>query len=138
MADIKKNRRRSQRIKVIHDLAFQIKPTMVVKVLNISEHGLLIESPIGLPLTGTWNVTVKAPSGPKIIRTRVARCRLKMVMQDDGSVARVYHTGLEFTEDYAGTEEVLALISEVCNFEEPAEMTADPDPVTDGKIVQAM
>ncbi len=136
MADIKKDRRRSQRFEVNQELAGQIKPTMTVRVLNISEHGLLIESPIGLPLTGTWNVTVKAPSGPKIIRARVARCRLKMVMQDDGSVARVYHTGLDFTEEYAGTEEVLALISEVCTFEEPAEMMADP--ATDGGIAQAM
>jgi hypothetical protein len=136
MADIKKDRRRSQRYKVNQELAGQIKPTMTVRVLNISENGLLIESPIGLPLAGTWNVTVKAPSGPKIIRARVARSRLKMVMQDDGSVARVYHTGLDFTEEYAGTEEVLALISEVCTFEEPAEMTADP--ATDGGIAQAM
>ena len=136
MADIKKDRRRSQRFEVNQELAGQIKPTMTVRVLNISEHGLLIESPIGLPLAGTWNVTVKAPSGPKIIRARVARSRLKMVMQDDGSVARVYHTGLDFTEEYAGTEEVLALISEVCTFEEPAEMTADP--VTNGGIAQAM
>ncbi len=136
MADIKKDRRRSQRFEVNQELAGQIKPTMTVRVLNISEHGLLIESPIGLPLAGTWNVTVKAPSGPKIIRARVARSRLKMVMRDDGSVARVYHTGLDFTEEYAGTEEVLALISEVCTFEEPAEMTADP--ATDGGIAQAM
>ena len=136
MADIKKDRRRSQRLKVNQKLAGQIKPTMAVRVLNISEHGLLIESPIGLPLAGTWSVTVRAPSGPKIIRARVARCRLKMVTQDDGLVARVYHTGLEFTEEYAGTEEVLALISEVCNFEEAAEMTADP--VTDGEIVHVM
>ncbi len=136
MADIKKDRRRSQRFEVNQELAGQIKPTMTVRVLNISENGLLIESPIGLPLAGTWNVTVKAPSGPKIIRARVARSRLKMVMQDDGSVARVYHTGLDFTEEYAGTEEVLALISEVCTFEEPAEITADP--ATDGGIAQAM
>jgi hypothetical protein len=136
MADIKKDRRRSQRFEVNQELAGQIKPTMTVRVLNISEHGLLIESPIGLPLAGTWNVTVKAPSGPKIIRARVARSRLKMVMQDDGSVARVYHTGLDFTEEYAGTEEVLALISEVCTFEEPAEMTTDA--VTGGGIAHAM
>ena len=136
MVDNKKNRRRSQRFEVNEELAGHIKPTMAVRVLDISEHGLLIESPIGLPLAGTWNVTVTAPSGPKVIRARVARSRLKMVMQDDGSVARVYHTGLEFSEDCAGTEEVMALISEVCTLEESADMTEDPE--KDGGIAQAM
>ena len=135
MGNNKKERRRSPRIEINEEVTGHIKPTMAVRILNISEHGLLIESPIGLPPAGTCEVTVKAPSGPKVIRARVARCRLRMVKQDDGSVARVYHAGLEFSEDYAGSEEVKALMSEVCILEEPAEMTTSP--ATEEEIAQA-
>ena len=132
----REDRRRSPRLDVDAELTGHIKPTMAVKILNISEHGILIESPVGLPPAGMCEVTVKAPSGPKVIRARVARCRLKMAKQDDGFMARVYHAGLEFSEDYAGSQEIKALMLEVCILEEPAEMTTDA--ATSPGIEQAM
>jgi len=131
--------RRSQRFDVNEELTGHIKPTVKIKVLDISEHGLRIESPAALRPAETCEVTVKAPSGTVVLRGRVARCRLNMVKQDDGSIARVYHAGLEFSEDDCGSEEIKALMSDVCLIEQPAEMTTESQSeTTEGKIVNAM
>jgi len=131
--------RRSQRFDVNEELTGHIKPTVKIKVLDISEHGLRIESPAALRPAETCEVTVKAPGGAVVLRGRVARCRLNMVKQDDGSIARVYHAGLEFSEEDCGSEEVKALMSDVCLKEQPAEMTTESQSeTTEGKIVNAM
>ena len=130
--------RRSPRFDVDAEIAGQIRPTVVVKILDISEHGMRIESPVAMAPAELCQMTVNAPAGAVVLSTRVARCRLKMVKQDDGSVARVYHAGLEFTDDFAGSKEVKGLISEVCTVEDevPAEVTTNE--TTEGKIVKAM
>lgn len=130
--------RRSPRFDVDAELVGQIKPTVAVKILDISVHGMRIESPTPLAPAELCQVNVNAPAGTVVLGTRVARCRLKMVTQNDGSIARVYHAGLEFTEDYTESKEVMALISEVCTVEdeEPAEVKSNT--VTEGKIVKAM
>ena len=139
MSDHKAALRRSPRFDVSEELTGHIKPTVAVKILDISEHGLRIESPAALRPAETCEVTVKAPSGTVVLRARVARCRLKMVKQDDGSIARVYHAGLEFSEDDCGSEEIKGLMSEVCLAEQPAEMSTEPTTeVTEGKILNAM
>jgi len=139
MSNNKAALRRSQRFDVNEELTGHIKPTVKIKVLDISEHGLRIESPAALRPAETCEVTVKAPSGTVVLRGRVARCRLNMVKQDDGSIARVYHAGLEFSEDDCGSEEIKALMSDVCLIEQPAEMTTESQSeTTEGKIVNAM
>lgn len=117
----KKERRRSQRLDVNEGITGRIKPTMEVRIVNISQHGMLIECPCGLPPAGMCELTVESPSGPKVIRGRVARCRAQMVKQDDGKVAIRFHAGLEFPEDLAGTLEIQNLISEICTLEAPAD-----------------
>ena len=117
----KKERRRSQRLDVNEGITGRIRPTMEVRILNISQHGMLIESPCGLPPAGMCELTVESPSGPKVIRGRVARCRAQMVKQDDGKVAIRFHAGLEFPEDLQGTLEIQNLISEICTLEAPVE-----------------
>ena len=117
----KKERRRSQRLDVNEGIKGRIRPTMEVRIVNISQHGMLIESPCGLPPAGMCELTVESPNGPKVIRGRVARCRAQMVKQDDGKVAIRFHAGLEFPEDLAGTLEIQNLISEICTLEAPAE-----------------
>jgi hypothetical protein len=102
----KKERRRSQRLDVNEGITGRIKPTMEVRIVNISQHGMLIEAPCGLPPAGMCELTVESPSGPKVIRGRVARCRAQMVKQNDGKVAIRFHAGLEFPEDLAGTLEI--------------------------------
>ena len=139
MSDHKAALRRSQRFDVNEELTGHIKPTVAVKILDISEHGLRIESPAALRPAETCEVTVKAPTGTVVLRARVARCRLNMVKQDDGSIARVYHAGLEFSEEDCGSEEIKTLMSEVCLLEQPAEMsTESTTEVTEGKILTAM
>ena len=117
----KKERRRSPRLDVNKGIKGRIKPTMEVRIVNISQHGMLIESPCGLPPAGMCELTVETPNGPRVIRGRVARCRAQMVKQDDGKVAIRFHAGLEFPEDLAGGLEIQNLISEICTLEAPAE-----------------
>ena len=114
-------RRRSQRFDVTKEVKGRIKPTMEVRVLNISKHGMLIESPCGLPPAGMCEITVEAPSGPRVIRARVARCRAQMVKKDDGKVAIRFHAGLEFPEELADGLEIQQLMSEICTLEGPTE-----------------
>ena len=99
----------------------RIKPTMEVRILNISQHGMLIETPCGLPPAGMCELTVESPRGPRMIRGKVARCRAQMVKQDDGKVSIRFHTGLEFPEDLAEGLEIQELISEICTLEVPVE-----------------
>ena len=139
MSDNKAALRRSPRFDVNDELTGHIKPTVKIRILDISEHGLRIESPAGLAPAELCEVTVKAPSGTVVLRARVARCRLNMVKQDDGSIARVYHAGLEFSEEDCGSDEIKALMSEVCILEQPAEISTDVTAeTTEGKILNAM
>ena len=139
MSNNKAALRRSPRFDVNEELTGHIKPTVKIRVLDISEHGLRIESPAALRPAEVCDVTVKGPGGAVVLRGRVARCRLNMVKQDDGSIARVYHAGLEFSEDDCGSEEVKALMSDVCLIEQPAEMTTEASAeTTEGKILNAM
>lgn len=129
-------RRRSQRFDVTKEVRGRIKPTMEVRILNISKHGMLIESPCGLPPAGMCELTVEAPSGPRVIRAKVARCRAQMVKKDDGKVAIRFHAGLEFPENLAEGLEVQQLISEICTLEGPVE--EKPAEVSANRIKQAM
>jgi hypothetical protein len=134
--EAKKERRRSQRLDVNEGITGRIKPTMEVRIINVSQHGILIESPCGLPPAGMCELTVESPSGPKVIRGRVARCRAQMVKQDDGKVAIRFHAGLEFPEDLQGTLEIQNLISEICTLEAPAEQKTEK--VRTATLEQAM
>ena len=132
----KKSRRRSERLEVSDVVKGRIKPTMEVRILNISQHGMLLESPCGLPPKGVCELTIEAPSGPRVIKARVARCRAQMVKQDDGNVAIRFHTGLDFPEELAEGLEVQELISEICTLEAPVEDIAVK--ATTSRIEQAM
>jgi len=138
MSDNKAVMRRSPRLEVNVELNGHIKSTVPVKVLDISEHGMRIESPIGMPPAGMCEVNVEAPDGTLVIDARVARCRLKMVKQDDGSITRVFHAGLEFPEEYCGCKEVKALMDQVCKLEDEEQDEITTSPITEGKIVKAM
>ena len=130
------DRRRSQRFDLETEIKGKVRPSAEVTILNLSEHGMLIETPFGLPPSGTCELTVKAPSGPKVIRARVARCKAKMVKKDDGSVSIVFHAGLEFDESFAEGQEVKELISEICLLEGPVD--ADGKSQAGDNLEQAM
>ena len=59
-------RRRSPRYEVTKTVKGRVKPSMDVRVVNISEHGLMIEAPFGLPPAGTCELTLLL--GPEILR----------------------------------------------------------------------
>ena len=79
---------------------------------------------------------MEAPSGPRVIRAKVARCRAQMVKKADGKVAIRFHAGLEFPENLAEGLEVQQLISEICTLEGPVE--EKPAEVSANRIKQAM
>jgi len=126
----KKDRRRSQRFDVSGGVTGRIKPTMEVRIINVSLHGMMSESPCGRPPAGMCEVTVESPNGPRLIRARVARCRAQMVKKNDGGVVIRFHAGLEFPEDLAEGLEIQQLISEICTLEAPVEEKSDKAQVT--------
>jgi hypothetical protein len=127
-------RRKSQRFKVAEGITGHIKPTMAVRVLDISQHGILLETPSGLPPDGVCEVTVDVPSGKKKIRARVARCRAHMVKGKGGAVTIKFHAGLEFMEDFAEGTEVRDLMNEICVVDD----MAATQPIRVGTLKQAM
>jgi hypothetical protein len=112
-----KDRRRSPRLPVKDGVTGRIKPTMEVRILDISEHGMLIESSCGLHPSGKCELTIETPSGTRVIQGRVARCRAQMVQQDDGSASMKFHAGIEFPDDVAEGLDVQELISEICTLD---------------------
>ena len=115
-------RRRSPRYPVTTEVKGRMKPTMDVRVLNISEHGLLVETPFGLPPAGTCELTLLLREGELLIRARVARCRANMVKRAGGKPVVRFHAGLEFFEDFAQSEGVRALIAAVCHGDRTADV----------------
>jgi hypothetical protein len=79
-------------------------------------------------------VTIDAPSGKKMIRARVARCRAHMVKGKDGKVSILFHAGLEFPEDLAGSPAVRQLMAEIC----AADGSAVTRPIPVATIREAM
>jgi hypothetical protein len=128
------DRRKSERFRVAEGITGLVRPTMEIRVLNISQHGILLEAPAGLPPDGVCELTLNAPSGKKKIRARVARCRAHMIKGDKGAVKVVFHAGLEFPEEYAASNELKDLMTEICVVED----SAAPRPVLTGHLEQAM
>ena len=111
-------RRRSPRSRVTVEVSGKGKSTMEVRVLDLSEHGMLVESPTGLQPSGMCEITVLAPSGEQKVRAEVRRCRAEMVQGDDGPKV-VYKAGLEFAEADADGVDIKELISEICGVGQP-------------------
>ena len=128
------DRRKSQRFRVAEGITGHVRPTMDIRVLDISQHGILIETPTGLPPDGVCELTVDVPSGKKKIRARVARCRAHMIKGAKGAVKVVFHAGLEFPEEFAGSDAVKDLMTEICVVDD----VSAPRPVVTGHLEQAM
>ena len=115
----RRERRRSLRFKVSKEVTGRFKPTVAMRILDVSQHGMLIDSPCGLPPAGVCELTIDAPNGPVVIRGKVARCRALMVADDNGKMVMRYQAGLEFTEEIAEGLEIQDLISQICTLEAP-------------------
>jgi hypothetical protein len=128
------DRRKSQRFNVADGITGLVRPTMEIRVLNISQHGILVEAPAGLPPEGICELTLDAPSGQKKIRARVARCRAHMIKDAKGAAKVVFHAGLEFPKEYAASDQLKELMTEICVVDDVAAQR----PVMTGHLEQAM
>ena len=113
-------RRRSPRFKVMSEINGRMKSTIKLRILDVSLHGMLVESSVGLPPNGTCEITVLAPSGEKKLRAQVRRCRAEMVQGDNG-LQVLYHAGLEFPDTKDDGLNLTDLISEICTVDGPIE-----------------
>lgn len=118
-------RRRHPRYDVKRPTMGTVKPRMDIRVVNISESGLLIEAPFGLPPAGMCELTVNLPQGDMVIKARVARCRANMVDTGRGGKAVVFHAGLALPEELVGSAQIKQLISTLCSLENDAPMTGN-------------
>ncbi|MCJ7756059.1 MAG: PilZ domain-containing protein [Thermoanaerobaculales bacterium] len=116
-------RRQHQRYDVKRPIKGSVKPRMEIRVVNISEGGLMVEAPFGLPPAGICELTLNLPNGEMVIKVKVARCRANMVKTATGGTAVVFHAGLTFGEKLAGSPEIKALIAKMCSLKNEAEMT---------------
>ncbi len=116
-------RREHQRYDVKRPIQGSIKPRMEIQVVNISESGLLVEAPSGLPPAGVCELTLNLPDGEMVIRAKVTRCRANMVKTATGDAAVVFHAGLVFDKKLIGSPEIKKLIADMCSLENEVEMT---------------
>jgi hypothetical protein len=116
-------RRQHPRHDVKRPIKGSVKPRMEIRVVNISESGLLVEAPFGLPPAGVCELTLNLPGGEIMIRAKVARCRANMVKTATGGVAVVFHAGLAFDKTLVGSPEIKKLIADMCSLENDVEMT---------------
>jgi hypothetical protein len=104
-------------------------------VLDVSEHGLLVESSTPVQPGGVCEIAIEVPGGERMIRAEVRRCRAQMVESEKGPRI-AYHAGLEFNEPAAGGEEIKNLISELCGSDTapraPREKGGEETPSVDG------
>jgi len=120
-------RRRSPRFKVATEIKGKVKSTIQVQVVDISEHGMLVESPFGLPPNGVCEVTVSAPSGEHSLHTNVRRCRAQVV-NTNGRSEILYHAGLEFDANRTDAMELKKLIAEICALNGTSANGAEAEP----------
>ena len=116
-------RRQHPRYDVKRPTRGSVKPRMEVRVVNISESGMLVEAPFGLPPAGICELTLDLPEGEMTIHARVARCRANMVKTATGGAAVVFHAGLAFDKKLVGSPEIRKLISDLCSLGSEREMT---------------
>jgi hypothetical protein len=105
------------------ELKGRVKPSMELQVIDISEHGMLVETPSGLLPGNTCEFTVHAPFGDLVIRARIANCRAMMVKNAAGRSGIRFRAGLEFAEGFAASPEIKELISAVCSLEGAGEVS---------------
>ncbi len=95
-------RRQHQRYDVKRPIKGSVKPRMEIRVVNISEGGLMVEAPFGLPPAGICELTLNLPTGEMVIKAKVARCRANMVKTATGGAAVVFHAGLVLRREARG------------------------------------
>ena len=91
-------RRRSQRFTADQEIYARIKSSIPVRIIDVSQHGMRVESSSAVPPTGACDLWVPGDEGDVKLKVRVQRCRARFEQGNDGGPGLVYQAGLEFLE----------------------------------------
>jgi c-di-GMP-binding flagellar brake protein YcgR len=91
-------RRRSERFSPDQDIYARIKSSIPVRIVDVSRHGMQVESTSALPPSGECDIWLPTNDGDVRMRIRVQRCRARFVQSEDGFRGLVYQAGIEFLE----------------------------------------
>jgi hypothetical protein len=90
-------RRRKPRFQLIGEVTGKLKSTMDVKLIDVSEGGVQLESTLGLPPASVCQLKIFSEDEELILRAEVRRCRAQLTKKD-GVRCVCYRSGLEFVE----------------------------------------
>ena len=91
-------RRRSERVTPGQDIYARIKSSIPVRIVDVSQHGMQVESTSALPPSGDCDIWLPTDGGDVKMRIHVQRCRARFVQSEDGFRGLVYQAGIEFFE----------------------------------------
>jgi hypothetical protein len=93
-----RERRRSPRYQADQEIYARIKSSIPVKIIDVSGHGMMVESSSAVPPAGACDLWVPGDNGDVKLRVRVQRSRAQFVNGHNGGRGLVYRSGLEFLE----------------------------------------
>ena len=93
-----RERRRSTRFQAEQEIYARIKSSIPVRIVDVSGHGMMVESSSSVPPAGACDLWVPGDNGDVRLRVRVQRSRAQFVNGGNGSRGLVYRSGLEFLE----------------------------------------
>jgi hypothetical protein len=120
-------RRRSQRFAPEEEIYARIKSSIPVRIVDVSNHGMQVESTSALPPSGECDVWLPTDDGDVRMRIRVQRCRARFLQTDDGFRGLMYQAGLEFLEMDNPAKSALVSIVERLDVEDVAPDEISPD-----------
>lgn len=104
-------RRRNPRYRLTSEVTGKVKSTMDVRLVDISEGGLLVETKLGLPPASVCEIKIAMQGAEVTLRAEVRRCRAQLTKTDAGCKV-AYRSGLEFVDlDEKGAKIVRHLIA---------------------------
>jgi hypothetical protein len=104
-------RRRSERYTAEQEIYARIKSSIPVRIIDVSQHGMRVESSSAVPPAGACDLWVPGDAGDVKLKVRVQRCRARFENGDEnGGRGLVYQAGLEYLEMDALAEEALSSI----------------------------
>jgi c-di-GMP-binding flagellar brake protein YcgR len=93
-----RERRRSPRYPADQEIYARIKSSIPVRIVDVSGHGMMVESSSAVPPAGACDLWVPGDNGDVKLRVRVQRSRAQFVNGHNGNRGLVYRSGLEFLE----------------------------------------
>ena len=90
-------RRRSERFTGGREIYARFKSSIPVKIIDVSHHGMKVESNSALPPTGPCDLWIPGEQGDVKLKVRVQRCRARFEQEGDER-GLVYQAGIEFLQ----------------------------------------